>query len=976
MLVNYIINRPIAVCAVFLSVLAIGFYGWTKIPKSLMPKVDPPEIIIEIRQNGISSEVMERTILKQVRQSVIGSLGLKDIKSEAVSGFGRVELGYEFGSKMDIALLEVNEKIDRIMFSLPPNIDRPTIRKKKPTDIPAVRLHLASSSLSLIDLSELAKFEFIKRFEQLNGVAQIEVNGEVQSSIQLQPKMDRILSAGLNLTDLTGLIDQANLPISQILVRNGIYEYLIQVENILKNEDSIKKLLISTNDGQLIELGQLFDIEKSYLNPINKHFFNDNQGIVLAIYNQPKADLLLLRKAIKEILAQLQQDFPSIEFHLSQDQALLLDENINQLYLSAFIATFFAFVIFFISSNGKRLPLILGIIIPSSIFISMGLLWILDLTLNIITLSGFILGIGLLVDNIIILIEEINQNRRNGVETKEACILSVKNIFPALLSSTLTNLCVFVPLIALKGIAGDLFKEQAFALIIILSVSLILTFILIPTFYNLWIKSEITDRHWLLLFRGLVHKSTNKVTLLIITALIGIGIFSASQLNSESLPDYFSSAFQIRIVWNEPLSLEENEARIRHLLNEIDAEFLSVDIGVNGIRQNTISFFDEANIYIQSGSHDVPEELQDKITSTVLARYPKASITKKKATNTFEMIFFDDEPLAEARIRKKDGQFFLSEDITNLLEKESKGILDLALTETYKIKFFNDRIERNSFEYPEMVNHLKNLTDEHIITSIKNIDVSVPITINLDDLDYFFSKDSVYYNLSSFYQIDDTSELRTIKADLSGPYISFISDSFENVKEYANNVNNQEDFLFDLRGSLLTKSKNMQRLALASILGAILLYLILVAQFESFIQPLIIFSITPLALLGSLIGLHVSGGTINIMSIIGIVATLGIIVNDSILKVDAINRNMKEGHSVAGAIQKAKDERFKPILMTSLSTILAMTPILFSGGIASDIQKPLAIVIIGGLTVGTWSSIVMLPVIYGFEIKSRDTTRQ
>lgn len=964
MIVSYLINRPIAVTAIFLSVLAVGIYGWVKIPVNLLPDVDPPEIVIEVRKNGISAEVMERTVLGKVRQSVIGSLGLQDVESKALQGYGRVSLSYEFGTDIDLSLIEVNEKIDRVVSSLPPEMDRPIVKKKKPTDIPLIFIHVASDHFDISKLSPIVQFELTKRFEQLKGVAQIEVNGAVKKSIRLTPKMDKIIAAGLDLNQLNSLIARSNLPIGQVLVKDGNYEYLIQIENILQNKASLEKLTVSTPNGQQIALAELLSIEDSFLNPLNRHVFDNKTGIVIAIYNQPEANLFDLHTDIDKVLDQLQAEFPNIKFATSQDQVSLLRDNINQLYSTSALAVFFAFLVFFISGRSRRLPLILGTVIPSSLLIAIGLLWLLGLTLNIITLSGFILGIGLLVDNVIILIEEINQNRSQGLTVKEACIVSVKNIFPALLSSTLTTICVFIPLLALDGIASELFKEQAISLIIILGVSLVLTFILVPTYYTQWIHKEVKDLSWVVRVRELSHNSSVIAKISVVILLIGLGWVSIVQLKTEDLPSYTTADFQAKIVWNESVSLDENYSRLQTILPNQKDCFVSANLGVSDITQHDVNFFDEVNLYLSTSADGNVNSFKKTLKEKVKSLYPNALLIFSKAANTFEMIFYNDQPPAEARIRKVDGTLFSSVDLRHLSQVAKNGQLQLEFNKTYRIRLLNERIENSSISYTSIVDHLKNLSDENVITSLKRPDQNIPILVSMDDFTYFFQNDSSYLDLSAFYELKDTTEVRTISADLSGPFVSCVTDNIEDAKAFGENATKHPGLIYNLNGELFDNVKIVSQLILAGLLGVILLYLILVAQFESFTQPLIIFSLVPLTLMGSFIGLHLSGSTLNIMSIIGMVVMLGIIVNDSILKVDAINRNVRAGMSKIEAITKAKNERFKPILMTSLSTILALIPVLLSSGIASDLQKPLAIVVISGLVVGTWSSISLLPWIY------------
>ncbi|GAB4235897.1 MAG: hypothetical protein Tsb0034_10270 [Ekhidna sp.] len=446
--------------------------------------------------------------------------------------------------------------------------------------------------------------------------------------------------------------------------------------------------------------------------------------------------------------------------------------------------------------------------------------------------------------------------------------------------------------------------------------------------------------------------------------IIGLGIFSASKIKRENLPDYSSSDFQLQIVWNEPLSLDENKKRVVKLLQATSAEFFSMDLGISDITQHTISFFDAASIYLKASSNEDASRIRSALASKSTSLFPKATVSIKKAANTFEMIFAENLPPAEARIRKNDGNFFSMDDLDFLGQLESEGQLNVKTNETYYVGLFEDRINNSSIAYPTLIDHLKNLTDENVITQIKETDQSIPVSITLKDKTYFVSVDSVLVDLTTFYEIRDTTEVRMITSDLGGPYISFISDKIGQIQVFGDKVRQSKGWTHSVHGALLNNRANTNQLIFAGVLGIILLYLILVAQFESFFQPLIIFSLMPIAIFASLISLYVAGASLNTMSIIGILVMLGIIVNDSILKIDAINRNVRKGNSADEAIYLAKNDRFKPILMTSLSTILALIPIYFSHGIAADLQKPLATAIIGGLIAGTWSSIQILPILY------------
>ena len=298
MLVKYLIERPVAVTAIYLSVLAASIYGWFVIPVNLLPDVDPPELTIEVRSVGSSAETIETASLSRIRQAITGAFGLKDIESEATQGFGRITLTYEYQTDMDLAMVEANEKIDRIISVLPTDLERPLVRKKKPTDIPVIRIHLSSEFVGLSELSEVVVFDLVKRFEQLEGVARVEAGGLVRRSIQLIPRMDRLIAAKLNLTDLTSIVGRSNLLTSQVQVKEGLYEYLIQIDNLIQDVESLQTLKVRTPAGQVAELRDFFEIKEGYLNPEGYHFYYGKRGIVLAIHGQPNANMIELKEEI------------------------------------------------------------------------------------------------------------------------------------------------------------------------------------------------------------------------------------------------------------------------------------------------------------------------------------------------------------------------------------------------------------------------------------------------------------------------------------------------------------------------------------------------------------------------------------------------------------------------------------------------------------------------------------------------------
>ncbi|MDH5610242.1 MAG: efflux RND transporter permease subunit, partial [Cyclobacteriaceae bacterium] len=724
------------------------------------------------------------------------------------------------------------------------------------------------------------------------------------------------------------------------------------------------------------------DLAVSVARPGGIHLYNGSRGIVFAIHKQTQANYTSLDRQLMNICNELQADYPLARFTYTQSQSGLLRDSIRQLVLSLVLGTVLSFLILFLFSGEWKSPVLMGVLIPVSMLATLCCLYLVGLSINIISLSGMLLGIGILIDNGIIIIDNIQVQQKKGILLDQACASGTLEVIPALISSTLTTLSVFIPLVFMQGMAGTLFKEQAYTLSVVMIGSLLVSFFLLPVLYRRF-QPRIDRSENTLFARLLVYykKSQeikyNSVYGLFFLVLLAGGVLSYMHLPAQNLPDIRTHDASVRIVWDEPLSLQENESRTRALVENMHQLLdWEADIGQNEIVENGINTRQQSLVYLKFEDEKAKERgllfLKDKFRRD----YPATRVTIQRAKNPYDQLFVQNEPFVSYRLRTSTDQLIDVHDLASYLPDDVTVGDGFQLQSGLNLVFDPVRLSTYGLTEDQIIRQLKIQFNDQLVTTVNEVNESVPVVVRgtekiiQPELTKLFvtAGDSVNYPVTYFFEFQESVTPRFITADKAGvfqevrledsnPRLAAISESIVNLAK-------SRGWTVSQQGSFLYARQNLLNLLVSFVLAIVLLYVILAAQFESLLLPVIILSEIPISASGSLLFLYATGHTLNISSLIGLVIMLGIIVNDSILKVDTINRYRKNGVPTEAAIQIGGADRLKPILMTSLTTILALIPVLFSKGLGGDLQAPLAIAVIGGLAIGTVCSIYLVPILY------------
>ena len=1142
-MIKFLLRRPIAVFMAFTAFFIVGIVTYRTLPVSLLPDIAIPEITVQVTGENTSARELENTVMRTLRAQLMQVERLDDLRSQTRDGIGLIRLRFEYGTNTNLAFIEVNEKIDAAMSHLPRNTQRPRVIKASATDIPVLYLNLVdkrqvdeltrpsgtntsstcqlvNSSTEFLSLSDFAENVVRRRIEQLPEVAMVDISGLAHQQVQIVPDLARMEAMGLSVSTIESALASNNVEPGSMTVRDGYYEYNIRFSTIVRTVEDVKRIPIR-HEGRIMTLGELADVRMTPTEETGMTTYNGKRAVSLAIIKQADENMDKMKSALNGAIWSLKQTNPHIQFDITRNQTELLDYTLTNLQQNLALGFLFILIVASLFMGGVRSPIVIGVCMVVALVISFIFFYLFGMSLNIISLSGLILAEGMMIDNAIIVTENITQYRDKGYTVEEACQLGTEEVITPMLSSSLTTIAVFIPLVFISGIAGAIFMDEAFAVTVGLVASYITGIILLPVLYRIVFGlklrfkvqglkfkvqgskssstcqlvnlSTIYDRgiHWVFSHKG--------ITLGMVILSIPLCVLMFYLLPKERMPETSRTELAVRIDWNEHIHLEENRRRTEELeqfcknleVDELTRYKLTRPSGTNppstrqlvnsstgplstevvesqahiGTRQYLLdreqTSGTETDLYLRTATAEGPALLQTAISSWMATHYPQATVHFYAPENVFEKVFDTNEPELVVELYNKDKTLLqevdhllaLQQRIDSQVGETSEG---LAVQEQIGLTIDRERLLLYGVSYDEIIRTLKMALRENKVATLRSYQSYLPISISgreqtldeilthtLVEIPSSVRGERQRVPLKSFITTYPSQGLKTITAGMAGEYVPLtyaetkqagtivekVKEVFGNEerrgkseewgkgdadanrrgtpcgypktkraisatgqpqgiaptvgeKQSASSVDEESvphghSSLFNLHSSLngstwspsfsgafFSSHRMIDELTVVLFISLLLMYFILAAQFESFLQPLIVLAEIPIDLGFALVVMAVCGVSLNLMSAIGIVVSCGIIINDSILKLDMINVLRKEGVPLMEAIHTAGTRRLRSIIMTSLTTILAMVPLLFTHDLGSELQTPLAIAMIATMTVGTLVSLFVIPLVY------------
>ena len=1014
-MIKFLLQRPVAVLMVFLACVIIGIITYATLPVSLLPDIAIPEITVQITDDNMSARELENTAVKPVRRQLMQTGKLRDIRSETRDGSAIIRLKFDYGTHTDLAFIEVNEKIDAAMNNLPRDFRRPRVIKASAADIPVFYLNLTlkddkpytvTDEQKFLDLSEFADNVVKRRIEQLSEVAMADMTGLMHRHVQIVPDIDKLKSASINLNDIERTLSANNIEPGSMIVRDGYYEYNIKFSSLLRTPDDVRNIYLRKEE-RIFQLKDLAKINVVRQAETGLSLINGKRAVTLGIIKQADETMKNLKNSLGETITDLERSYPDVEFTINRNQTELLDYTISNLKENLSLGFLLVFIVALLFLGDAQSPIVIGISMVTALVTSFIFFYLFGQSLNIISLSGLILALGMMIDSSIIVTDIISQYRMQGTSLEEACIRGTNEVITPILSSTFTTIAVFVPLVFMSGIAGAIFFAQAFAVSVGLLVSYFTGIMLLPVLYkiiygirfrklsagNFFVRMQEGIDRWAFGWydRGIEWVFRHKtVTFLFLLLSIPFCVLMFRVMPKSTMPHIDHTETMVMVEWNENIHVDENNRRICELMKYADT--LTIEhAGYVGHRQYLLDKENdlspsEARLYFRTAKASDIDELKGHLAQWTKTNYPQSVITFSPPENIFEKIFDTSEadvvaqlyPVKRDHIPDAAAIRHIEQRLKSATEVEAEGI---PFEQQFTVAIDKEKLLLYDVDYNEVYRTLRTAFRENRIATLRSYQQYLPISLagkqqtveevlhqTLVQTVPATGRASMSIPLQALVSISRGEDVKTIVAGKNGEYVPInyydVKDPEALIEKADEAIRSDASWEAVFGGSFFSNQQMLGELVVILLVSMLLMYFILSSQFESFLQPLIVLAEIPIDIGFALVLLWLTGHTLNLMSAIGLIVTSGIIINDSILKLDMINELRKQGIPLMEAIHTAGVKRLRAIIMTSLTTIFAMVPLLFSFDLGSELQKPLALAMIGTMVIGVLVSLFIIPLVY------------
>ena len=1055
------IRRPVAVSMLFMAIALLGAISFSRLPIDLLPDIAYPRLVVYTSYPDVGPQEVERFITEPIEQQVAAVPGVERVESVSREGLSLVTLRFQWGTDMDFAVLNVRERLDNIRDNLPEQSERPAVLRTDPTSEPIMGISVSGRE-DLWALKDLASEVFKRRLEQIDGVAQAAVAGGLEREIHVEVVPGLLESYGFTVQQILTALDAANQSAPGGTIRKGRYRYSLRTLGEFQTVEQIQDVPLGRAQGDttsvsgLVRLGDVALVSDGFKDRESIARYNGADAVGLLVFKESGANTVRVASSVDEVLAQLRAEYPDIHLDVAMSQAGFISDAISSVVQALVFGGALAFLVLFLFLRDARYPVAIALAIPISIVASFSLLDLAGVSLNIMSLGGLALGVGMLVDNSIVVLENIFRHRELGKNPIEAAGLGAKEVQGAIAASTLTTISVFGPIIYVEGVAGQLFGALSFAVAFALITSLVVALTLLPTMAARFGSAqkqplppetiEIPDagpvrrtyaraRRWVIeLARGMVDLVVflfNKLMALFVLVLqpfqpmlrafdkqfdrfakwyhgvlessldhrgrvVGFaavlligGVAMGYTLDRGVLPEVDQGSFQARIQLDRGTPIEgtaEAAAQLeRAMLANDDIEAVFTRIG----RQDAIAGIEEEESGLNTATIDVrladhartPRVIES--LGDVFGTFPTGALAVEtgQATALGRLLGGGEADLA-VRVRGEDLEAAFSyarEVAVRLGGVQSLKNVRLATEEGQpEILVEVDRERAASYEIDPrtIAETVERLMRGAEATQFVDFDKKIPVVVRLPEeerrsLNTLGTIRVEGVPLSELVTTRETvgpAEVRRIEQSRSVAVFADVAEggldgALSDVRLVLSQNPPPRGLRADIGGENEERAESFRDLAFAFGLALILVYMILAAQFESFVHPFTILLSVPLATVGAAVALFVAGAGLNTMSLIGMVILVGIVVNDAIVKVDFINQ-MRETLPLRAAILEAGRVRLRPIVMTTVTTVLGLTPMALGIGRGSDLRSPLAIAVIGGLLSATALTLIVVPVAY------------
>lgn len=1015
------LSHPVLVLIIFTLLAFVGIFTIKNVAIGLFPEIDNPYLMISTTYTNAGPESVEKTVTKILESSLVSVSGLKNLTSTSNEGSSSISLEFNYGTDLNQAVNDVRDKLDRVLKNLPDNASSPTIFKMDSNSMPIMRIAIKGNR-SASDLKQIAEDNITDILEQADGVAQASVSGGRTKIVRVELEQNRLAAYGLSVSAVSSALAKQNLELGGGKMNEGQKDYVIRTTGEFKSIEEINNTVIKTVNGYDVKLRDIGNAFMGYKDVTSEVYINGQAGVYVSVTKQSGSNSVTVANNVYEKMDELKKVLPSdISMEIIQDSTDSIRETINTLVVSAIEGLVLAVIVLFIFLQNIKSTIIIGISIPLSIVITLLAMNFAGITLNMMTMTGLILGVGMIVDASIVMIDNIYSYRSRGTKPRIAAILGSQEMVASVVSGNLTTICVFVPfLLYMKelGRMGQMFKGIIFTIVIALASSLMVAIFLVPVLAGVFLplsnrnEKPVKTKFFKTLygaFEAAIQAVTRVYTKVLKTALeyrlvtivIAICLFILSvafipTLKINMMPNGRDDSVTLNITMpiGTPLSETKRIALDFEdiIKNEIKGyKYITTTIGSGGRGAGNSASY-KANIQIRLPKSNQQIDTAQTIQQKLRAHFSDfAGASFGFGAGMRGQMTGDDLDIA-IRSSDLDAALEIAEKVKSVMQTipdigEPSVDTERGLPQV-EVEIDRERAYAFGVDVTSVAKEINYAINGVTSTTYRNAgkEYSVVVMYKPEDRKNVIDLESMYVNgtngkvaVSNFASLKRGLGPVAIKRENQTRIVhvtaSIISEKNANLveNEIKEGISNSfiipEGVTVSYEGSWKDVSSQMKMYVSIIALAIILVFGVMAATYESFKAPLINLATIPFMIIGVVLLYKVINQPLSIMAMVGLIMLVGIVVNNGIILVDYTNLLRDRDIPLMEACLAAGTSRLRPVLMTTLTTILGMLPMCFATQGMSAMVRPIGIAVVGGLTSSTFVTLIIIPVLYSLVMR-------
>lgn len=1013
---GFSIKNKYFILSVAIAIVIFGIYSRVSLKTQMSPDTNAPTVTVITQYPGASSQDVVKDVVEPMEDEFGKLEGISGVKSTSQDNIAVISLEFSYATNIDEAAIDIQNSISRIRSNLPSNISEPKVLKFSTSDKPVLTLSLNSNSVDLRTVRQIAEDEIGFSLQLLDGVASVDIFGGYKSLVKVNVDKNRLTSYGLTLEQVSSILVQNNIKAPGGKLTDANKEVLIRIEEDLKTTNDIENIRIPLKDGNTIYLKDIAEVEFTTEDLESNYRYNGNEGIALLVLKRSDANTVEVVEDIKKEVEVLKVKYPFIQFEIAQDDSIFTNQMVDNMSSSVLMSMIFTIILIMLFISNVSQSLVVSLSMPLVFLTTLALMKFFDMKLDMVTLSALILSIGFVVDASIVVVENIVTHRNQNKDIIAAAIDGTNEIAMANIAGATTTLVVLIPLLFIEGFVGEMFRPLSLTVIFAIGSSILIALFIIPLFTVMLSKfkfaraeklidkisspwNEMMDKLSEFYIRILKTALNNKLKTILIALLLLVlsGRFLVNN-GMEMLPQFDSGKTFISLEMEPGTTVKETSVAVENIENFLDNEENVInydaqigyekgsnsmsDFGVMGTNQAVLTVNLTTRLEREETIWEFQEMLRNEIQKIPgIKRYSvkeqggtansssKAPIDIKISGANQEILYSIADNL-QKEIAKVEGT-------TNLYKSFNMDNLQM------NVKMNESRIQELGLTNAQVAIQIYN-SMEGIVGTDLDIDESENVGISVKYMDkYRDSSDSLldtYINtplgvkvpLRELADVELNERANIITREDLEYTIDILgythSRAFSHITKDINKIIKDyplpSGYSIELTGEQQSMSDSAKDMMFLLSLSVILVYLVLVPQFKSFIHPITVMVSIPLVVIGIAPALGLTGKYISMPVLLGFILLVGTVVNNAILLVEFINERKKEGIELNEAIFQAVKQRFRPIMMTALSDVTGMIPLSAQLALGSERFSPLAIAVIGGMVAATFLTLIIIPVVY------------